>query len=694
MIYFSEMTLTHFGKFENWSQKLTDGLTVLYGENEAGKSTIQLFFKVMLYGVSGSKKDERGVKERERMIPWDQKYAEGTLKLIADGREITVWRRFGKTAAGDKTLIMDAATGEKLMEYDEKNFGEQILHVPEQIFEKTFWLRQGGADIGGADGEISKRLLNLIQTGEEDVSADRVLADLEKEKRLRKAKDKRSNPGTIDRLWQKKEELLRERYHLISAMRQRGAEQERLLQLQKEQEDAKAELEKLQDLQQKKQRFLELDARLKKWQQAEKMQNLAQQAESRAAYQTFQNLKEEDVQHAESLKKTYETLDRSDRIEYDKEQAKQQKELQRKALQKSGRLMLAGAMLILLALVFAVLRQRAWVALTAVCGAAGIFASAVGFYQMQSGKKKEKEQEDLLQQITAKEEEKKREKENLRTALEQLLAPYGCKTAEELRNGFQECRQAKMEAESYKSTYASLMEGEDAEKLRTEMEEAEAYFAQGRELAALCLDEDIDRLQKTVLHCATEIKAVEGKLSYVYTAQRTPADAETELLQVQAQIEEEEKRYRAAELAMTVFTEVYQKRKSDFTPLVNEKVNENLSALTKGKYQDVKVSEEYRMRLSDRDGRLCTAESLSRGTYEQIYFALRLALCDLMGDGTQPLFLDDFLMSYDDEREKSAFDLLIMHAKHRQILFFSCHARDQRRAAETNSKWIHLKEET
>ena len=145
---------------------------------------------------------------------------------------------------------------------------------------------------------------------------------------------------------------------------------------------------------------------------------------------------------------------------------------------------------------------------------------------------------------------------------------------------------------------------------------------------------------------------------------------------------------------MTVFTEVYQKRKSDFTPLVNEKVNENLSALTKGKYQDVKVSEEYRMRLADRDGRLCMAESLSRGTYEQIYFALRLALCDLMGDGTQPLFLDDFLMSYDDEREKSAFDLLIVHAKRRQILFFSCHARDQRRAIETNSKWIHLKEGT
>lgn len=694
MIYFSEMTLTHFGKFEHWSQKLSDGLTVLYGENEAGKSTIQLFLKVMLYGVSGSKKDDRGVKERERMIPWDQKYAEGTLRLNADGKEITIWRRFGKTAAGDKTLVMDAATGEKLTEYDEKNFGEQILHVPEHIFEKTFWLRQGGADIGGADGEISKRLLNLIQTGEEDISADRVLSDLEKEKRLRKAKDKRSNPGTIDRLWQRKEELLRERYHLISSMRQREAEQERLLQLQKESADAKAELEKLQDLQQKKQRFLQLDARLKKWQQAEKMKNLAQQAESRAAYRTFQNLKESDVQHAESLKKTYETLDRSDRMEYDKEQAKQQKELQRKSLQKGGRLMLAGALLILLALVFAILRPSLWAALTSLSGAAGVLASAVGFYQMQSAKKKEKEQEDLLQQITAKEEEKKREKETLQNALEKLLAPYGCKTVEDLRNGFQQCRQAKMEAESYKNTYASLMEGEDAEKFREKMEAAAAQSEQGRELAALSLDEDIGRLQETVLHCATAIKEVEGKLSYVYTAQRTPADAETELLQVQAQIEEEEKRYRAAELAMTVFTEVYQRRKSDFTPLVNEKVNENLSVLTKGKYRDVKVSEEYRMRLFDRDGRLCTAESLSRGTYEQIYFALRLALCDLMGDGTQPLFLDDFLMSYDDEREKSAFDLLIAHAKHRQVLLFTCHARDQRRAIETKSKWIHLKEES
>lgn len=76
----------------------------------------------------------------------------------------------------------------------------------------------------------------------------------------------------------------------------------------------------------------------------------------------------------------------------------------------------------------------------------------------------------------------------------------------------------------------------------------------------------------------------------------------TELLQIQAQIEKRKTIPRLLELAMTIFTEVYQKRKSDFTPLVNEKVNKNLLVLTKGKYRDVKVSEEYRMRLSDRDG--------------------------------------------------------------------------------------------
>ena len=51
-----------------------------------------------------------------------------------------------------------------------------------------------------------------------------------------------------------------------------------------------------------------------------------------------------------------------------------------------------------------------------------------------------------------------------------------------------------------------------------------------------------------------------------------------------------------------------------------------MCSLTCGKYQDVRVSEEYQMQIAPEGNQLYAAEYLSRGTYEQIYFALRLAL--------------------------------------------------------------------
>ena len=69
------------------------------------------------------------------------------------------------------------------------------------------------------------------------------------------------------------------------------------------------------------------------------------------------------------------------------------------------------------------------------------------------------------------------------------------------------------------------------------------------------------------------------------------------------------------------------------------------------------------------------AEYFSRGTYEQMYLALRLSLGSLIGDGSEPLFLDDVLTSYDDTRAKCAVQLLSTLGKDRQVFLFTCHER-------------------
>ena len=107
----------------------------------------------------------------------------------------------------------------------------------------------------------------------------------------------------------------------------------------------------------------------------------------------------------------------------------------------------------------------------------------------------------------------------------------------------------------------------------------------------------------------------------------------------------------------------------------------------------MRVSQEYRLQLAPHGTALHEAEYFSRGTYEQIYFALRTALGELIGSGGEPLFLDDFLMAYDDIRAKAALELLKQLAEKRQILLFTCHRRDVQNAAETGAAISHLEEE-
>ena len=81
-----------------------------------------------------------------------------------------------------------------------------------------------------------------------------------------------------------------------------------------------------------------------------------------------------------------------------------------------------------------------------------------------------------------------------------------------------------------------------------------------------------------------------------------------------------------------------------------------------------------------RDGLLPRrALALSQGTADQLYLAVRLAVCDLVlpGEDPCPLVLDDALANFDDARMALALETLAELGKQRQILLFTCHSRER-----------------
>ena len=121
--------------------------------------------------------------------------------------------------------------------------------------------------------------------------------------------------------------------------------------------------------------------------------------------------------------------------------------------------------------------------------------------------------------------------------------------------------------------------------------------------------------------------------------------------------------------------------RSEFSPALAKSAASVLSRLTGGAYTELTLDRELNA-LVRCAGEPVLHESafLSRGTADQLYLALRLALCDMLlgGEDPCPIVLDDALINFDDARMGYALDYLAEIAQHRQILLFSCHSREKR----------------
>ena len=67
---------------------------------------------------------------------------------------------------------------------------------------------------------------------------------------------------------------------------------------------------------------------------------------------------------------------------------------------------------------------------------------------------------------------------------------------------------------------------------------------------------------------------------------------------------------------------------------------------------------------------------LSQGAGDQLYLAVRLAICRLLLPASAPIVLDDALAMLDDTRLRLALQLLQQEAASRQILLFTCQSRE------------------
>ena len=106
------------------------------------------------------------------------------------------------------------------------------------------------------------------------------------------------------------------------------------------------------------------------------------------------------------------------------------------------------------------------------------------------------------------------------------------------------------------------------------------------------------------------------------------------------------------------------------------KTGEIIGCITGGKYTGLSRDAQGNLFLYE-SGRNTSIESVSRGTMEQVYLALRIAASELLSPSVDlPFILDDTFAYYDEERMKNALAYL-KNCKH-QVILLTCHSRESR----------------
>ena len=156
-VVIERLVLKDFGKFHDKVLTLQPGLTILYGKNEAGKSTVHSFIRAMLFGLER----QRGRAGRDdlytKYLPWDTPAAYGgSMDFELDGRRYRITRSFHKSQKSVSCICLD--TGRDV-ELPSGKITDLIPELTESLYRNTVSVEQQKVR---TDAELTDQVRNYI----------------------------------------------------------------------------------------------------------------------------------------------------------------------------------------------------------------------------------------------------------------------------------------------------------------------------------------------------------------------------------------------------------------------------------------------------------------------------------------------------------------------------------------------------
>ncbi len=703
------MTAT-FGKLENQTLTLEPGLNILSAPNEWGKSTWCAFLVTMLYGLDTREKTTKtSLALKERYAPWSGAPMSGRIDLHWNGRDITIerWTK-GRTPLGEFRAY-ETESGLAVTELTGTSCGEQLLGVERSVFLRAGFIRLSDLPVT-ADDSLRRRLNALVTTGDESDAGDALaqkLKDLKNKVRYNRS-------GLLPQAELQRSELQSKRTELENLQAQSEA-------LRLRQTEAQARMAQLENHRITLQ-YAAAQENIRKVEAAHLAAEAAAEAMAKAE-DTCRGLPDRDTameqlrRHAQLLQDQHTLMRQWDSLPPEPnlptvperyqgmmpEEAIRQAEAdtrQYAALeafkQKNSKLLTAyaaiSALLLLLALLIG--SSSGWI-----CAGTAIFLVGVGVLLLCKQRTAR-----IAREIDALFDRYPGITPNLWTEDAEAYAESQQQYETQLQHALALRRGIRSRIDAAEDDLTALMQGMSSQAFllsRNEVVAAHDALLEARRIH-----------QQTAAHAAAlgaMVKTVDPpaqpdtlKLTEAETIQAL-ADLDFEMKQLQlrlgqcqgrmdalgsasaqqhqldalnARIEKLNQVYAALELAQQTLQTATADLQRRFAPRISQQAQKIFSQLTGGRYDRLNLQQDLSVNAAAaEDVAMRSAIWRSEGTIDQLYLALRLAVARELTTEA-PLVLDDALVRFDDTRHAAAMKLLRQEAENKQVILFTCQARE------------------
>jgi len=633
----NKLKINGYGKLQNKEIELKDGINIIYGKNESGKSTILKFILNSFYGTSKNKKG-KNISDYDKYKPWKSEEFSGKLEYELDNKEkYEIYREFNKK--NPKIFNKNGEDISKEFNID-KNKGNEFFYeqtkIDEELFLSTATIMQQEVKIDkNIQNILIQKISNVVGTGEDNISYKKAIEKLNK-KQLEEVGTERTREKPINVIVEKTNEI-KNKIKLLEF------NNEDLEKINKEKNNLINEINKN-----------EIKLNIIK-EIINKNKNI--------------NLENEKIKinkkiNENNSEKINEIKNKINEIKNNKknilENNSEDKKINNEKNKINKKLILIFIILILLNILYylfilkitdnKIIKNIFFLTVPA------FFIFLYFFKKIQKNKinnilENKKEQENKINnEILNLENEIKILEENkkeIENEINKLI------NENNLKNN--------LENEKIKNKYLNKLEIYEINKL-INLENIENIE---------------DEINNKINYFKIELHKNELEKNNIEEEKEKLSNLEEELSTLSEKHVEIDKLNQSIELTKEILEKCYNKMKENLSPKFTEMLSLNISKITNGKYNKIKYTDEEGLIVELENGNYVPAELLSVGTIDQLYLSLRLAMLEEILTEKMPIILDEVFAYFDEQRLENILKYINETFSNIQIIILTCTKREE-----------------